>query len=89
MALDSLGVQDPFEYLLLSYASEKDETKKRELALELCPYLVPRLKAIDVQHSAAVNVTVTIGGDPIQTIDATAKAIAAPSDQFLEGVKVQ
>lgn len=35
---------------------------KSKLALELLPYYMPRLKAVDVTQRSDVRVTVTIGG---------------------------
>jgi hypothetical protein len=58
-------VKDPFEWLVQHWIHLPARTKSKEkveLALALAPYLMPRLKAVDVTHTNNVEVVITIGG---------------------------
>ncbi len=67
---------DPFRYLANEFNKATDGTPdKRELALELLPYCYPKLKAIDATVHNTGEVTVTIGGQPIKTINGEASEV--------------
>lgn len=56
---------DPFDYLCGRLASDIKagrHSKARELALELLPYVQPRLKQIDQRVEGTQQITFTIGG---------------------------
>lgn len=56
----------PFDYLCARFGQYRDlgkHDKAQELALELMPYVKPKLKSIDHKLSGSVHVSVRIGGD--------------------------
>lgn len=54
---------DPFEYLLNRFINAKSTDVKDRLALELMPYVKPKLKSVDMHQTGDFVVTVTIGGE--------------------------
>jgi hypothetical protein len=53
---------DPFDYLLQRAIKSKSVKVKDRIALELMPYVKPKLKAVEHKGDFNVTVTVTIGG---------------------------
>lgn len=51
-----------FNDLSEAYRATKDPDKKVNLGLQLLPYLVPRLRAVEVTQTQDVKVSVTVGG---------------------------
>jgi hypothetical protein len=59
---DAAGA-DPYQYLLNCFVRERKGDKKRELALQLLPYVRPRLKAVELSGQVDHEIVVTIGGE--------------------------
>ena len=53
---------DPFQYLLQRAIKARSTETKTKLAIELLPYVKPKLKSVDVVMDQNVEVTITIGG---------------------------
>lgn len=54
---------DPFAYLMTCFQRERKGDKKRELAIQLLPYVRPRLKAVELKGQIEHEIVVVIGGD--------------------------
>ncbi len=53
---------DPFKYLCRRFNAAEDGKEKDNLALELLPFVLPRLKAVEHSADDGSEVTITIGG---------------------------
>ena len=53
---------NPFEWLLDEFEAAANKADKRSLALDLLPYVMPRLKASEVTVNTTINAIVEIGG---------------------------
>ena len=60
---------DPFKYLCQRFNSMEDGKEKDGIALELLPYCLPKLKAVEHDVAPGGAVTITLGSAPTQLGD--------------------
>ena len=88
-ALENTGGEDIFGTLLAEFVEETKPKSRRKLGLALLPYIMPRLRSVDITSKVDVAVTVQIGGlevgDP-NLIGLTPEAPAQVATQLGNGV---
>ena len=61
-AIENNGGLDIFTELLAEFVSETKVKPRRKLGLALLPYIMPKLRSVDITSKVDVAVTVKIGG---------------------------
>ena len=67
---------DPFQWLLDRFVAARAPHVKERLALELLPYVRPKLRTVELRVDQQISVEITIGGE--LPIDVVSPVVSAP-----------